>query len=213
MANTKPTKSTSLPTTSKPTRIIKGMREFEHDLFKLKVAPMKRNISWKYYEPDIRQIEHCHIYHSCDEKGKPQQYCAPVGGHFHKIEVDWSEFGTDKSGPKVTVGPALQYKHVKLRGAGRRMVKRIVPVSFYGEDKNSGEELSIKDTHTHEVEYLDTEILSQAKRMKSRPEERTKVEALMDKEHRATQSVALLTKQNATPPTPLVQTDKSDASV
>jgi len=168
MANAKPVKTSTLPKTTVPTKTIKGDREFEHDLFKLKVAKLKRNVSWKYLVTDIVEVEHCHFYHSIDEKGKAQQYCVSVAGHFHKIDVDWSEFGDDNRGPKVTVGPALEFKYVKLRGGGKRQVKRIVPVSFDRENPGTGEIIQIKDSHTHAVEYLDTEPISQTRRMHTR---------------------------------------------
>lgn len=56
--------------------------------FKLQVAIMLRNISPFKNDPNIVQIEHCHIYHTHDSYGKEHISCNSVGGHYHDIGLE-----------------------------------------------------------------------------------------------------------------------------
>jgi len=96
--STKPTKTTTISQSAKPTRVNKGYREFEHDLFKLQIASMQRNTSYKHLVPRFVEIEHVHFYHSINERGVRNKYTAPVGGHFHEVTFDFDQWNDDKSG-------------------------------------------------------------------------------------------------------------------
>lgn len=108
-------------------RVYKGSIEVDHDLFKLEVATMKKNISIDDDRPIYTGVEHCHFYHSYDSSGKKQYYSNPIAGHCHKVTVQ-----TDKDGNLVAVcGPAI---------------KRV-----------GNKEIALKDDHNHDMTYLRSE--------------------------------------------------------
>lgn len=116
-------------------RVYKGTQEVDHDLFKLKVAVMRKNVSFTDI-PDYVPIEHCHTFHTVDSNGKKQTTSNPVGGHHHEIEVINVKDGV----PTLRVSPPMKF--VRERVAGRT---RKIAVEVEG------------DSHTHEVEYLGSE--------------------------------------------------------
>lgn len=146
-------KITKKTQTLEPKLKIKGLQEIRHDKFKLMPTKMKKNVSFKRFEPRIQQIDHGHIYHSVNRKGKPNQYCAPIGGHFHQIDTF-----VDQNGElKAKCGPPLKIVHKKDRLGNYK--KTIVPIIYQGvtEDKN------ILDNHIHDVLYLESEYISDQK--------------------------------------------------
>lgn len=171
-----------------PRRIIRGTREVDHDLFKLKISKFLRNTSWVHEQPTIMELEHVHIYHSVDGNTlKDNEYSAPVGGHFHKVEVDWSS-----GDPVSKCGPPLQFKVFKSK---RGQFKKIVPVEWgLGEVDPLSEEGKkyphgkIIDNHTHEVEYIHSEALTLGQVQQSRQDEKYKVQAAMTGQPKSTQS-------------------------
>jgi len=137
--------SDSEPQSSAPVstpRIYKGTQEVDHDLFKLEVAKMRRNVSYTD-EPEIVSIEHVHIFHTVDSNGRAQDACGPVGGHFHEIIVKRDTKGV----PTLVVGQPRKYVREKKRG---RLVRVAVPIPIDAD----GEEF---DTHTHTFTYLGSE--------------------------------------------------------
>lgn len=115
-------------------RVFAQDRKMIHDLYKLTVAPMLKNISWTDV-PEYTSIEHCHFFHTIDSDGKAQTTSTHVGGHFHEIEIIPVDGGVAmvrcKGGPKK-VGKA------KVKGIWK---KTAIP---YDEE----------DTHTHDVQYI-----------------------------------------------------------
>lgn len=140
----------------------KGMREFRHDLFKLGVATMKKNVSYKKYQPDLVPVEHAHFFHSVDMKGKPVEYSQPIGGHFHKIDVVKDAQGNIVS---VACGPALRSVQKKLKsGRVKTIIERVrFANAEYGEDdeEEGPDRVSyVYDEHVHEVAYVHSEMIS-----------------------------------------------------
>jgi len=136
-----------LNTVTEPKRVMKGMQSFMHDLFKLEVSNMKRNVSYKKFQPQIEEVEHAHFFHSHDTGGNRNEYCVPVGGHFHKMQIT-----TDKEGQVHAVcGPALKEITTTTRAGTPR--NSIVPVSWVDEALDK----EIVDTHTHDVAYKGSE--------------------------------------------------------
>lgn len=88
-------------------RVYKGDQEVDHDLFKLKLASAKKNVSWTD-KPRYEMVPHQHFFHTYDSSGKKQAYCSPVAGHTHKVEVEEvdGEF-------KLVVGPAIKKSRSK----------------------------------------------------------------------------------------------------
>jgi hypothetical protein len=116
-------------------RVYKGTQELDHDLFKLKVGTMLKDISFTDM-PDLVKIEHCHIFHTIDSNGKKQHECNAVGGHTHSVEV----VETDGV-PSLVVGPASRWTRQRVKGG--RMIRVLTPIEH--------------DDHTHDWEYLGSE--------------------------------------------------------
>lgn len=128
----------------------KGNETFRHDLFKLTPAFMKKNTSYKKYEPQIQEVEHSHFFHSHDKKGTKMEFCQPVGNHFHRVIV-----AVDGDG-NITAkcGPALQKVLIKTKSGKSK--SQILPVSYHDGNK----EEDIVDDHTHEIDYKHSEMIS-----------------------------------------------------
>ena len=130
----------------KVARIYKGTEEVDHDLFKLQVARMKKDVSYDGQMPEFVHFEHCHIYHTVDSNGRKMDETNAVGGHFHKIEVvPASEEG---GVPTLKVSAPMKYIKQKKKGVKGKFEKVAVPVEFSD---------GTIDNHTHEVEYLGSE--------------------------------------------------------
>lgn len=141
-------------------RIFKESTEFFSDLFKLTVNKMlqyrgytEEGKKWPYNEdgslntPDWVDIEHCHFFHTVDSKGANQEYCTPVANHFHKMKVTRDPKNPNDIISVECVSGPLKMKDVKRLG---KMTKMAVPVNDH-------------DTHTHGVQYLKSDKLSQPK--------------------------------------------------
>lgn len=148
----------------------------DHHLFKLKAAEMMKNTSFKGSEPNIVMLEHGHIYHSHNDKnGRPNDYCTPVGGHTHRVEI--LEWGIDEVGEKyvkkVKCGPPVKLM-LQKRG-DRAPRKTYVPIVY---PRYEGEE-AIIDDHRHELQYLRAEKISSLQREQQRQLEQAKVKSIM----------------------------------
>lgn len=132
---------------------IRSKQSIHHHLFKAAVAFFKKNVSWKHKVLDLHNVEHVHHFHSVNSHGMPQKFTNMVGGHFH--EVTW-EIGSNGE-PVAKCGPALR-KVVRKTPQGARSMNE--PVKWPGYDNNTGEEIMVRDEHTHQMEYLGTDILT-----------------------------------------------------
>jgi len=149
-ATKKASKAASTPTQPKPKIVWKGNREYEHHLFFLKLSECKKNVSWRYGDPKIENIQHVHHYHSKNRKGKDQATCQPIAGHFHEVTMYLDDDGSIKG----ECGPPLK-KHDKKMLNGK--YKKVNAAVTY---QTADPEVKITDTHTHEVEYVHSEVLS-----------------------------------------------------
>jgi len=120
-------------------RVFKGEQEIIHDLYRLAPVAVKRNMGWNPQKPIIETTEHKHFYHNIDSDGKPQTHCGPSLGHTHEVKV----IGVNEDGsPKLQVGPAV----VLTREKGGKVFR---PYKY--------------DQHTHEVEYIQSEVMKPRK--------------------------------------------------
>lgn len=134
-------------------KVWRGQETFEHSLFKLLPAECKKNRSFKPGSPKIEDIAHGHKYHSSNRKGSPNQYCAPTAGHFHEVKVVWN----GDSLVSVECGPPLRYRWRQMKsGRMRKVLERIV----YDQDEDRGNGQPVEDNHTHEVQYMRSEVLN-----------------------------------------------------
>lgn len=144
-------------------RVYKGSQEVDHDLFKLVVAKMRRNISWSggTAPEDYVFLDHCHMFHTFDSSGRKQTRSTKTGGHFHEVTIV-------KTGgvPRVTIsGPKTEIK--------KRVNGRVRPQVIDLSD----------DDHTHEAEYIRSERI----KIRSSNVEAAKVESFI----RAQQEVSV----------------------
>ncbi len=127
-----------------------------HDLFKLAVATMEKNVSYDD-KPDVVKLEHCHIYHTIDSSGKPQNTSTAVGGHFHMVEVIAGDGGV----PTLKVGPPVKWVKKRVRGVMKKIMQPIFLESASVDDDGRPDNAERhKDTHTHEVLYLGSEEIT-----------------------------------------------------
>jgi hypothetical protein len=178
--------------------VMKGSREIRHDLFKLMPAKMVKNNGWKHKQPILTRLEHCHIFHSRNEKtGKINKHTSPTGNHFHEIKVDWNKTErrtflidgelVEREQPVVVCGPALTYERANVDGVE---IKTITPPKvavdarlpqFQGlANEGSGENAFHVDQHTHDVMYLETEYFTVGDRDRMRKETYQQVRSVMD---------------------------------
>ena len=115
-------------------RRYKGETQFNHDLIKLEMTIVERNMSFNPKRPRYVPVEHCHFFHTFDSNGKPQRHCNRVNGHFH--EVFW-----DEDTLTAKCGPALCHKIEDGEMVTRPMVKQ----------------------HTHDCTYLESELMTARK--------------------------------------------------
>lgn len=115
-------------------RVFAQDRKLIHDLFKLEVATMVKNISWNDV-PEYVKMEHCHFFHTIDSDGKLQTTSNSVGGHFHEMKVTPMPDGVAKV---ECVGIPMSYGKKKVKGVWKKIA---VP---YDEE----------DTHVHDVQYV-----------------------------------------------------------
>lgn len=116
-------------------RIIKGMEDVHHDLFRLESSNTKKNISFNKNSPIWEPVAHKHFYHTVDSDGKPQDKCGPTAGHFHFVTVE------ERNG---------------------ELVAKCSEPYVMGRDKNTKKMAAVpyeNDKHTHDVTYLQSEVL------------------------------------------------------
>lgn len=140
-----------------PNLKIRNQQVIHHHLFKALLSKMKKNISWKRGQPDIREVEHVHFFHSVNSWAMPQEYTNEVGGHFHKITWDYDANGT----PIAKCGPSL--KKISVRGRDGRPVSKIIPVEWPNILKEHDDDPDmIVDAHLHEMSYEGSDVIQSA---------------------------------------------------
>lgn len=135
-------------------RFYSNKGEVDHDLFKLKVESMMKNVSWTKEEPDYRPVEHCHMFHTIDSSGKPQKYSTAQGGHFHEMEVVYKDGVPEvvcKSGP-------LEWVWIK-RGKRRIKVARPIFDGLFRDFDSENPKIPV-DVHKHEVQYIKSDRIA-----------------------------------------------------
>ena len=167
--------------TSNPNIIWKSNQEFRHDLFKLELSRMKKNMSYKENRPIIEEIEHCHFFHSITNKGTRNDFCQPVGGHFHKVETSID----DEGNVVAKCGPPLKKETVRLKTG--KYIKKIMSIEYPSVNENTGEERNIIDDHTHSVVYLNSEMVSESRTRAQHTADRQQLAQLQPHEDQAPQ--------------------------
>lgn len=133
---------------------MKGSSTFRHDGFKGDVRKLKKNTSFKKGVVTITELEHSHQFHSHDSRGRKQQYCTPMGGHFHEVKIIYDENGVPV---RAECGPPLRFQNKKTPLGSK---KRIVDVKWHDQVN----EKIVVDDHRHVFEYTHSEELN-AKRV------------------------------------------------
>lgn len=116
-------------------------KNYVHHLYKLLLANFKANKAPDGFEPDWKDNEHVHWFHSITSDGKPQLRSNAVGGHFHKMELVDQGPG---NAPIVTCvsGPLKEVVEIKYN----KRIKIEVPANDV-------------DHHTHEVSYEGSNVI------------------------------------------------------
>ena len=125
-----------------------------HHLFKAEVEACLKNQSFVFGRPKIEEAEHVHFFHTINSVGTDLKYTNSVGGHYHEIE--WS-IGEDGE-PVAKCGPAIC--DIPKKPNQRMAGKRRGPVQFYNVEDNSGSENYIKDDHSHNMRYIESEMIN-----------------------------------------------------
>jgi hypothetical protein len=134
---------------------LRSQKAIHHHLFKALVARMKKNIAWRKGQPDIREVEHVHFFHTVNSFGMDQEHTNEVGGHFHA--VTWSV--GDDGELRAVCGPAL--KKISKRGRDGYPVTKIVPVQWENKFKEDEDESDfVTDTHTHVMSYEGSDVIT-----------------------------------------------------
>lgn len=129
----------------------RGQTEFRHDLFKLKPAKFKKNVSIVPGDPKIIQdesTEHVHIFHTHNSQGKELTKTNAVGGHWHEVTVSTDEHGN----LRAECGPPMKNNYKKTSKGVR---KKAGPVIFRDAEGNT-----VTDDHRHDVDYIQSEMLN-----------------------------------------------------
>ena len=158
-------------------RTWKGHAEYTHDLYKLQLATFMANSSYKRYQPILAHIEHVHMFHSVDRRGRPLDKCSPVGGHFHYITTEVGEDGT----PRATCSKPKQFRVITMKNGKQKKV--IQDISFEDEKQvtQEGDFIPIVDDHVHEVKYVHSEVMSEAIIKNIQTENQAKIKSLTEK--------------------------------
>lgn len=119
-------------------RKMKGELDVYHDLFKLEVERVGKNIAVPGSQPLLVGIDHCHYYHSVNSRGKKQADCTPIAGHTHKVTYHKDDNGDlvgECSGP---------YSRQLIKLANGTRAERVMPTKG--------------DNHTHKVTYQNSSV-------------------------------------------------------
>jgi hypothetical protein len=127
-----------------------------HDLYKLSVGKAIRYIGWTeggehrnpkgydgkqaFDQSNWTHIEHCHFFHTIDTRGSEQVTSTTINGHWHDMELV-TPATSDSPAVYKCSGP----KKVVMDRIHGQLVKRVIDVPF--------------DDHSHDVEYLKSQIL------------------------------------------------------
>lgn len=136
------------PHTTTATEPPKGQRVFSrqvkkiHDLYKLMVANMRKNVALEGSNPEFQTVEHCHFFHTFTSDGQAQNTSSTIGGHFHVMEVVTP--ATDTTPAVYKCSPPMRWGVVKDKY--KRKVREMVPAN-------------LDDDHTHDVQYIKSDEL------------------------------------------------------
>lgn len=136
---------------NQPNIVWRGSREKITHHFKAMPADCTINRSWQYGVLKLdKEIPHSHFFHTTNSRFQDQKYTATVAGHYHEIE--W--FVDENGKLKAKCGPAIETK------------SRKTPLGYKKEKKRRGwydaeNDRMYFDEHTHEMEYIDSEMLNE----------------------------------------------------
>lgn len=130
-------------------------REVDHHVAKLEAAMDTVNKSFVLGGYLPFEVEHGHIFHNVDSKGRTFEYCAPMMGHYHKVTME-----VVNGKPTFTCGPAMVKANVKTGNGGRKVA--YLPKQNLAAVMENGMEVQAAqiDTHTHKITYKRSEKLS-----------------------------------------------------
>lgn len=126
----KNTKTAPAPAPKPIERNYSGKSEIDSDLFKLEVTSFRKNVSFDPRNPQYETIEHCHFYRTFDSSGRECITCNAVGGHEHKVTVEYNEEGQvlgAECGPakgRTDDGHVHNIRYIKSDKVERRIINQ-----------------------------------------------------------------------------------------
>jgi hypothetical protein len=141
-------------TLKKTKRVFKQSTEFIHDLYKLDVGKAIKYIGWveggehqspfddsgRFNNTDWTHIEHCHFFHTIDQRGQNQDKSTPTAGHFHLVKE--TKPATDEEPAQYEVSGPMQFVLVKKGGSKVKQIKAVP-----------------HDTHSHDINYIKSDVI------------------------------------------------------
>lgn len=102
-------------------RVFKGQQKLIHDLYKLEVAKMRKEVGYDVVNPQFEWLEHVHMYHTIDSNGRRLTHAQPIGQHWHEMKL----VGAREDGmPLFECGPALRkissHRFIEIPGDNHR---------------------------------------------------------------------------------------------
>lgn len=148
-------------------RVFRGEQKVHHDLFRLQLAKMLKNVGIDDQAPDVEKVDHTHFYRTVDSNGKSLAASAPVGGHHHNVKVSYDDKGNiqmavDASGKIKRDAEGKPYILAEISGP-MRWVKKKVKGKWrrFEEPMKLGKgEDAIPDEHEHGMVYLRSQLIN-----------------------------------------------------
>jgi len=128
------------------------LQEFKSSMFKLMPAPVLKRIGLANHPDenpqDFYPFEHTHVYRTYDSDGKQLAQSAAIGGHFHIVKLKPQGPGEDNLVPEIeSISPPMVMSVKKIKGRRQQVAV----------------ELNDYDFHTHEAEYIRTDLVQARK--------------------------------------------------
>lgn len=128
------------------------MQEFKSSMFKLMPSPVVKRIGLSNHPDenpqDFYPFEHTHVFRTFDSDGKQLHQSAAIGGHFHIITLKPQGAGEENLVPEIeSISPPMVMTVKKIKGRRQPVA---TPLNDY-------------DFHTHDVEYIRTDLVQARK--------------------------------------------------
>ena len=137
---------------------VPGHSTVRSDSYKMSVERFPKNVANDGERPNFVGMEHSHIFHTHDQRGRIQEYSCPIGGHFHRMKVTPDPRGKEFPPIVACVSGPLKWVNVKDKYGGNS--RKAVPAYT---NLDGAEDRDFVDAeHKHKVKYIGTSQLKSA---------------------------------------------------